>query len=81
MCLLFCLCILSDQRSFQASERRLNIWLGNIEQLLDHVLKRMGWGVDCDTQLVTRFDSKPHSKKKPRLEQVGGRHNGLDQVD
>jgi len=81
MCLLFCLCILSDQRPFQASERRLKIWLSNIERLLDHVLKRTDRGVDCDTRLVTRFGSKPYFVKKPRLEQVGGRCNGLDRMD
>jgi len=66
MCpLAFALCTLSNQRPFQASERRLNIRLGNIERLLDHVLKRMDWGVERDTQLVTRSGSKPYSVKKP----------------
>ena len=66
MCLLILsLCVLSDQRPLQASERRLNIRLGNIERLLDHVLKRMNRGVEQDTQLVTRSGSKPYSVKKP----------------
>jgi len=66
--LAFALCALSNQRSFQASERRLNICLGNIEWLLDHVLKRMDWGVERDTRLVTRASSKPYSVKKPWYE-------------
>ena len=69
MCpLAFALCALSNQRPFQASERRLNIRLGNIEQLLDHVLKRMNRGVEQDIRLVTRSSSKPYSVKKPRYE-------------
>ena len=82
MCLLvFSLCVLSDQRPFQASEHRLNIRLGNIEWLLDHVLKRMDRGVDRDTQLVTRPGSKFYSVKKPHVEQAGGRCSGMNRVD
>jgi len=67
MCLLaFALCALSNQQPFQASERWLNIRLGNIERLLDHVLKRMDRSVERDTWLVTRSGSKPYSMKKPR---------------
>jgi len=82
MCLLvLSLCVLSDQRPLQASERWLNIRLGNIERLLDHVLKRMDRGVDRDTRLVTRPGSKPYSVKKPRVEQVEGCRSGMDRVD
>jgi len=66
MCpLAFALCAISNQRPFQASERRLNIGLGNIERLLDRVLKRMDRGVGRDPRLVTRSGSKPYSVKKP----------------
>jgi len=82
MCLLvLSLCVLSDQRPLQASERWLNIRLGNIERLLDHVLKRMDRGVDRDTRLVTRPGSKPYSVKKPWVKQVEGRCSGMDRVD
>ena len=80
MCLLFCVCILSDHRPFQASECWLNIRLGNIERLLDHVLKKMDRGVERDTWLVTRAGSKPYSVKKPRLERAGA-SGGIDRVD
>jgi len=81
VCLLaFALCALSNQRPFQASERWLNIRLGNIERLLDHVLKRMDRGVERDTRLVTRAGSKLYSVKKPCLERTraGG---GMDRVN
>jgi len=82
MCLLILsLCVLSDQRPLQASERRLNIRLSNIERLLDHVLKRMDRGVDRDTRPVTRPGSKPYSVKKPCIERVEGRRSGMDRVD
>jgi len=81
MCLLaFALCALSNQRPFQASQRRLNIQLGNIERLLDHVLKRMDRGVEQDTRLITRAGSKPYSVKKPRHERTGA-GGGMDRVD
>jgi len=76
----FALCALSNQRPFQASERRLNIRLSNIERLLDHVLKRMDRGVERDTRLVTRAGSKPYSVKKPRLARAGS-GGGMDRVD
>jgi len=81
MCLLaLALCAFSNQRPLQASERWLNIRLGNIERLLDHMLKRMDRGVERDTRLVTRAGSKPYSIKKPRLERTGA-GGGIDRVD
>jgi len=80
MCLLVLpLCVLSNQRPSQVSKRRLNIRLGNIERLLDHVLKRMDRGVGQDTRLVTRAGSKLYSVKKPRLERAGA-SGSMDRV-
>ena len=70
MCLLGFLVCMSFliQDLFQASERRFNIRLSNIERLLDHVLKKMDRGVERDTRVVTRAGSKPYSIKKPWYE-------------
>jgi len=59
----------------------LNIRLGHIERMLDRVSRKMDRGVDRDTRLVTRPGSKPYSIKKPRVEQVGGRAGGMDELD